>query len=531
MRWISRHGFAAAALLAAAGGAQAQTFADLKSALVDYSRADHSPTKTCADMGAYRGRDLVSIQAAAVTADADIPAYCRLSGTISPEVAFEVSLPTRWNGRFYMIGNGGLAGESLEDPGRIAQRNAALRHGFAFAQTNTGHDARKEPGGTFVLNNPQKAQDYAFRAVHVTAATARDLVKRYYSRAPGFSYWNACSNGGRQGLLEAQRYPEDFDGIYANAPWVDQTGFTLGAIWNQQVMGPAPIPPPKLQVLAGAVMARCDAIDGLADGLIDDPRRCDFDARVHAKACPAGADAPDCLTTAQAEAVMKVYRGPVSNGRQLFPGFMPGSEVVVSGGGFTPGTNSAWLNLIVPTAPGAKPADYNLAEGIIRFLAHKPPQPDYDPMKFDFDRDVPLLEAWGKQANATNPNLDRFRKRGGKLLITYGWADQVLQPLMGVHYYEQLQARYGTGTGDFARLFMVPGMTHCAGGIGTDSFDAITTLVNWVETGRAPDAIPASRIMGGTVVRTRPLCPYPQVARYSGTGSIDEAANFRCATP
>ena len=510
----------------------AQAFADVKAALVDYSRADHTAKQMCADMARYRGNELLEIHATDVAAAGDVPKYCRLTGTISPEVAFEVALPEKWNGRFYMIGNGGHAGESLQDRGRTTQRDEALKLGFAFAQTNTGHDSRKEPGGTFVMSNPQKAIDYAYRAVHVTATTAKDIVKRYYARPPQKSYWNSCSNGGRQGLIEAQRYPQDFDGVLANAPWVNQTGYALGTMWNQRALEAAALTAPKLALLAERVMAACDEVDGLKDGLIDDPRKCRFDARTQVPACAAGTDAPNCLTPAQADTVMKIYGGPVSNGKSLFPGFMPGSEGVVAGGfGNAGGAASAWMGTIVPAQPGAKAADFNLGEGTMRYLVHTPPKPDYDTRSFNFDRDVPLLDDWAAKANATNTNLDALRKRGGKVLMTYGWADQILEPMAGVEYYEQLTKRYGSKTSDFARLFMVPGMTHCSGGIGTDRFDAVTALINWVEKGKAPQSLAASRVVDNRTVRTRPLCPYPQVARYKGQGSIDEATNFSCRAP
>lgn len=511
---------------------RAQAFSDVGKSLVDYSRAPHVAARSCIEMAAQRGRDIVAIESSEQAATATVPKHCRISGTIAPEVAFEVSLPERWNGRFYMIGNGGHAGESLQDPMRTVQRDLALKLGFAFAQTNTGHDSRKEPGGSFVLSNPQKAIDYAYRAVHVTATTAKGMAKRYYKRPVQRAYWNSCSNGGRQGLIEAQRYPKDFDGLLVNAPWVDQTGFTLGAMWNQRAVTKAPLTAAKLALLAGRVMERCDALDGLKDGLIDDPRRCDFDAHRDVPACEAGTDAASCLTPAQADAVMQVYRGPMSQGKPLFPGFMPGSEAVVSGGFGGPGAPaSAWLGMIVPNQPGGSSADFSLAEGTMKYLVHTPPKPDYDTSTFDFDRDVSLLDAWAAKANAKSTDLNALRRRGGKVLMTYGWSDQILQPLMGVRYYEQLQARYGKTTGDFARLFMVPGMTHCSGGIGTDTFDGMTALINWVEKGQAPASIKAARVSGGQVVRTRPLCPYPQVARYSGSGSIDDAASFSCAAP
>jgi feruloyl esterase len=205
---------------------------------------------------------------------------------------------------------------------------------------------------------------------------------------------------------------------------------------------------------------------------------------------------------------------------------MPGSEAVM--GLFGGGTGSGWLNVIVPAQPNAKPADFNLAEGTMRYLVPKPPKPDYDYRTFDFDRDIAQLDTWGREVNAKNTDLAKFRKHKGKLLMTYGWADTILQPLMGVNYYEQATAANGPATPEFFRLFMVPGMAHCSGGIGPDQHDPMTAMINWVEKGKAPETMVASRSVNGKVVRTRPLCAYPKVARYSGQGSVDDAANFRC---
>src|SRR5579872_2313118 len=298
----------AAALLIASSAtpARAQPFADRKNALVDYAKADMEPHKPCDALGKFKTKEIAQITATATPESSAAPAHCRVTGLLSPEIAFEVSLPAKWNGRFYMIGNGGHAGESLDDAGRVAQRNQALQLGFAFAQTNTGHDARKEPGGSFVMSNPQKAIDYAWRAVHLTAITTKAITKDYYGKAISRAYWNSCSNGGRQGLIEAQRFPEDFDGIVANAPWVDQTGFTIGSMWNQKALSGAGLTPAKLAMVAGKVMAKCDAIDGLKDGLIEDPRKCDFNPARDVPACAAGTDGADCLTPAQAEAIAKV---------------------------------------------------------------------------------------------------------------------------------------------------------------------------------------------------------------------------------
>jgi feruloyl esterase len=410
--------------------AHAQPFANAAESRAGYSGGHIVPQTTCDQLAALRPAEIVEIAARIVPAAGNVPEHCRVSGVLAPEIAFEVNLPAAWNGRFYMIGNGGHAGEAPDDPGRAAQRGTALEHGFAMASTNTGHDARKEPQGTFVLSNPQKAIDYAYRAVHLSAVTAKDIARSYYSQPVAHAYWNSCSNGGRQGLLEAQRYPEDFDGIVANAPWVDQTGFTIGALWNQRALTETPISADKIALVANRVMATCDAVDGLSDGLIDDPRRCSFKVATDVPACPAGSDAATCLTPAQAAAVQKIYDGPQSGGKPFFPGFMPGSEALVAGPNGA--SNSGWTNLILPARADAKPADFGLAEATMRYLVFTPPRPDYDFLTFDFDRDPPTLERWGAIANATDTNLTAFRARGGKLIMTYGWADSILQPLMGV---------------------------------------------------------------------------------------------------
>jgi hypothetical protein len=508
----------------------AQPFANADRSRADYSRGDISPQAQCARLGELELPDLVQIAARTVAAEGAVPEHCRVSGVLDPEVAFEVNLPSRWNGRFYMIGNGGLAGQGPDDPRRTAERAAALEHGFAIASTNTGHDASEEPSGTFVLSNPRKAIDYAYRAVHITATTAKEIANRYYGQPVAHSYWNSCSNGGRQGLIEAQRYPADFDGIVANAPWVDQTGFTIGAIWNQRALDDVPVSADKIALVAKNVMAQCDAVDGLHDGLIDDPRNCSFDVAHDVPQCPAGTDTNACLTAPQAQAIAKVYDGPrTSGGEPIFPGFMVGSEALVPGPSGT--AASAWTNLIVPAQAGAKPADFALAEGILRYLVFVPPRPDYDYRDFDFDRDTEALDRWGRLADATDINLRAFRARGGKLIMTHGWADQILQPLMSVRYYEQAVTANGPRGRDFMRLFMVPGMTHCAGGVGPDQNDAVTAVIDWVEKDAAPDALVAKKIVDGAVTRSRPLCPYPQVARYKGQGSTDDAASFECREP
>ena len=408
----------AAALLSCAVSAQAQPFANLKTSVVNYTIANAEPRLTCEALATtFKDKDVVSMTTRAVAATDAAPAHCRVSGVLAPEIGFEVNLPAKWNERLYMIGNGGLAGEQPDDAGRAGQRAQALNNAFVMVSTDTGHNASKEPSGAFALRNPATAIDYAYRAVHLTAATAKSIANAYYAKPVSKAYWNSCSNGGRQGLIEAQRFPGDFDGIVANAPWVDQTGFVIDALWNQRVLAEAPATLlDKIKLVTERAMAKCDKIDGLADGLIDDPRKCDFD--------PAR-DVPE-LTPAEAAALKKIYGGVTSKGKPFFPGFMIGSE-----------NNGGWNNLIVPGRPGAAAADFSLADATMKYLVFNPPKPDYDYKTFDFDRDVTLVDRWGQLANAKNPDLSAFRKRGGKLVMTYGWADAILQPMMGVTYYEQ----------------------------------------------------------------------------------------------
>lgn len=510
--------------------ASAQPFSEATSSVSGYTNADFHPNLNCEDLSGLDLQDLLEVSSELVPAQNGIPSHCKVSGMLEPEIAFVVDLPQDWNGRFYMIGNGGHAGDRPDSPFQVAGRGTALANGFAAASTNTGHNSDEEPGASFVMSNPQKAIDYAYRAVHHTAVTAKAIASLYYGKVVSYSYWNSCSNGGRQGMMEAQRYPDDFDGILANAPWVDQTGFTIGALWNQQALDTAPVTAGKMAMLAAQVMAKCDAIDGLEDGLIDDPRNCAINVSEDAPICPTGTDNNSCLTPAQAEAIQKIYDGPYdTQGQQIFSGFMPGSEAVSAG--FGGSIASGWMNVIVPASPGAGAADFGLANDTMRYLAFQPPRPDYDYQDFDFNTDPELLDRWSRLADAKDINLRDFRAGGGKLIMTYGWADSILQPMMGVNYYEQAVMANGENGTDFMRLFMVPGMAHCAGGIGPDQNDAITAVIDWVEQGIAPQSILANKIVNGEVTRSRPLCPYPQVARYDGSGSIDEAENFQCVAP
>jgi feruloyl esterase len=441
---------------------------------------------------------------------ADLPAFCRVAATLTPssdsDIKIEVWLPasaTNWNGKFQAVGNGGWAGvisyTAMAD---------ALRAGYATASTDTGHVGGR---GTFALEHPEKLIDFSWRSEHETTVKAKALVKAFYNATPKRSYWNGCSTGGRQGLKEAQMFPDDFDGIIAGAP-ANRTAISLwiaDAVLKDRA---SYIPPAKYPVLHQAALAACDAADGLKDGLIDDPSRCHFDPAV--LLCK-GADEPSCLTNAQVAAAKKIY-SPATNprtGAELFSSLVPGSEL-------------GWGIQAQGPEPSANIYDQ------YRYVVFK--DANWDWKTFDFDKDV----ARGDRPenvimNATNPDMKAFFSHGGKLLLYHGWSDPQVPTLNTIKYYNSVVKNLGGAdkAADRVRLFLAPGMGHCGGGEGPSVFDKIGPLERWVEQGKAPDMLPASHVIDGKVDRTRPLCPYPQVARYKGNGSIDDAMSFECAAP
>ena len=460
----------------------------------------------------------------------DAPAFCRVAGVIAPAINFEVWLPeTGWNGKFQGIGNGGMAGSIYFD--RMA---TALRRGYATAATDTGHVA-SSPGGVFdatwAFERPDLIEDFGHRALHLTTVNAKAITAAHYGRPPDYSYYVGCSKGGQQGLMEAQRYPQDYDGLIAGNPAHDWTSFYAAAhLWYSQATLADPdsyIPADKLPLLGDAVNAACDALDGIEDGVLDDPRACDFDPAQ--LTCAAGQDPATCFTPKQVEAVRAIWTGTTNAaGERVYPGLVPGGEATRGGwdrwvSGEEPFTSLHWL----------------AAEGFFRNLVFD--DLEWDFRSFDYDEDLAFaLEKVGAALDAVDPDLRPLRDLGGKLLVYHGWSDADISPLGSIDYYEDAVSVVGDGrdretaladTREFFRLFMAPGMGHCAGGPGPNRFDALAALEQWVEEGQAPDRIVASRLTGGVVDRTRPLCPYPESARWNGTGSTDDAANFVCVRP
>ncbi|MBZ5575637.1 MAG: tannase/feruloyl esterase family alpha/beta hydrolase [Acidobacteriia bacterium] len=471
-----------------------------------------APPKKCEDLAhASFGTDVKIDSAAIVPATDKLREYCEVRGVIWPENHFAVKLPTFWNARFEMVGNGGWAGVLS-----LAAMDTAVRDGYAAASTDTGHDAQKEPGAIFAYpgpNNPNAARkiiDHGYLAVHETALLAKKLIRAYYDSDPRYSYWVGCSTGGRQGLMEAQRYPEDFDGYVVGAPVLYLSGLQMKAVWNYRAAGPGPgeISPQKSELLTQAVYQKCDGLDGLVDGLIENPAACDFDPVRDLAVCAGSSDGASCFTAPQIAALKKVYDGPRdSKGKQLFPGIPAG-------------------------AGDGAPGNFRLADTFMKFMAFDPaPGPTWDYHSFNFDTDIARLASISLRIDATIPDLTAVKMRGGKIIHYHGYSDPGVTAKMSINYYEAAEKTMGQAeTRDFYRLFLVPGMFHCGGGPGCGNVDWLTAAVNWVEKGIAPTMLEGAHVEAGKTTRTRPICAYPAVARYRGTGSIDMAENFSCTT-
>jgi feruloyl esterase len=450
----------------------------------------------------------------------EVPAMCRVAGTVAPQIRFEVWMPEAgsWNGRFQAVGGGGLAG-IISYPAM----GQAIRAGFATASTDTGHVSTD----TTWMRNRQQMIDYGYRAIHEMTVKSKAIIEAHYGSAPMYSYFNGCSTGGRQGLMTAQRFPNDYDGIVSGAPVNNFTNLHIGQLWaaHATLMRPgARLGQDELRLLHTAALEQCDANDGVRDGIITDPRSCDFDPGT--LACAAG-QSGDCLTSAQVDSARLLYQGAVNlrTGEPIYPGLEPGGE------GPQPG-NPGWGMLVGGEQP------FSISTSVINGMAFA--NPEFDWRSFDFDRDVAFVRGrLSHLLDAVDADLRDFRDQGGKLILYHGWNDPGVMPREVINYYDKL-ASFAERTGerdglaatrDFARLFMMPGMGHCRGGDGPDQADFMSALMTWVEEGRVPERIIASRMRDGAVDMTRPLCPHPEVAQYRGRGNTNDAANFQCAVP
>ncbi len=503
------------------------------------------PNVQAADCGALKSTSLPNttiLTAASVTGTfnppygnpiPELPAFCRVSGVIKPtadsEIRFEVWLPeSGWNHKYLGVGNGGFAGSI--DFNTLGNN---LKRGYATAATDTGHQG-DGVDASWAYKHPEKINDFGWRALHLTTENAKHLTEAYYGKPAQHAYFDSCSDGGREALMEAQRFPADFDGILAGAPANYWTALVASGAENFQVLRhpDSYISSMKLPAISAAVLASCDAQDGVKDGIINDPTRCHFDpASIQCK----GEESLTCLTTPQVTFLKALYAGASGNdGKQAFPGHEPGGEL--GSGGW-----SAW---ILGEGP-ASGLGAGFFENYFRYMVYD--DPTWNPFGATFEATLHSAdEKTARAVNATNADLKDFEAHGGKLILYHGWSDAAIPPRNTINYYNSVRQKMGgEAAAKFTRLYMVPGMQHCLGGPGPSAIGqlgvpssgegAFDALEKWVETGKAPAEITATKYKGDNpragVAMTRPLCPYPAVAKYKGTGSTDDAQNFTCANP
>ncbi|MGH9143420.1 MAG: tannase/feruloyl esterase family alpha/beta hydrolase [Vicinamibacterales bacterium] len=434
--------------------------------------------------------------------------HCRVAGVIGSEIKFSLLLPDTWNHKFLMGGGGGFVG-SVQN-----QAQFVVNDGYATAGTDTGHQGGVTDA-SWALNNEERRINFGYLAVHRTAETSKAIIRSYYSEPQTRAYFSGCSNGGRQALMEAQRYPDDFDGIVAGAPAADFTGIGAQFIKDVRAQFPDPknlapvLPADTLRSIASQILDRCDAIDGVKDGVLDDPRRCKIDVSTFAG-----------LTPAQLTALKAIYAPTRAGGDTVFPGQPFGGEGEVAGW-------PAWISGAAPREgqPPAPSLRYSFATQLFKYLVFN--DPDWDYTRYDLSTWRSDTKRTAAFLNATSSDLKAFNAKGHKLLLWHGWADAGLSPLGTIRYFDSVRSRDAKAS-DYVRMFLMPGVLHCGGGPGPDNADWAAAIDGWVESGKAPERIIAHKGTGANVTRTRPLCAYPQRAVYVGTGSTDQADNFVC---
>ncbi len=488
----------------------------------------------CAAMANLSLKDTKIISATVIPEDGKVPEYCKVLGSIhnlpQSTILFEVSMPTtKWNGKYFVAGGGGYNGT-------IPRLTQALTEGYAAAGSDTGHETKD---ADWAVNNLDAQNNYAYLATHVVTLMGKEILRAYYNQHEDKSYYVGCSNGGKMGLAEIQRYPDDFDAAVVGDPVIDRTKLMMQFIWDAQALDAAPIPPAKLPVIAKATMNACRESGGAINDVLTTPGRCKFDPKVIM--CPSG-DGASCLTAGQTKALTKILHGPVNSaGVQLHPGFVPGHEEDYAA--FITGTG---------TDAGKPSSSWSLADIFMRQFVFGL---QFDAIKkFNFDTGLAALKPLVAAQDNADPDLSEFRAHGGKLIMYHGWADHSITPLRTIEYYEDVldtmdKDRAAGSEPDayaldnFMRVFMVPGMHHCAGGPGPNVFgaanqglppqmdaqhDIVMALDHWAEDGVAPEKIIATHLTKGAVDRTLPLCPYPQVQIYNGAGDENLAENFHC---
>jgi feruloyl esterase len=436
--------------------------------------------------------------------DLELSAHCRIAAVLRPSddshIEMELWLPDAWNGKFLAVGNGGWAGSIS-----FSAMASGLASGYAVASNDTGH---KGGSASFAVGHPEKVVDFGWRAMHEMVVHSKRMIAAYYEQPPQLSYYQGCSTGGRQGMIEAQRFPEDFDGLIIGAPVNNMLALNATQFHNMKTLienRELALSPEKVRLLHDAVLAACDANDGVEDGFLNDPLSCDFESS--SLQC-AGDDTAACLTPNEVRAVSNVYAGVSSrDGELLYPGHAKGFEL-------------GWR---IP-AEGAEPAA--LQTDATRYLVYE--DPDWDWREFQLERDLALARQKAGYIEALDADLSELEARGGKILFYHGWNDPGPSPLNTISYYNDVLAMTDAEHDDWLRLYMMPGMGHCRGGIGPDRADFLGVLEDWVERDMAPDRIEAARIRDGEMEMTRPLCPFPKVAHYDGQGNTNAMENFVC---
>jgi len=500
--------------LAAAFGGSAMVAVGAAGMLAAPRAAEAKPAKlkpaACAALakpGLFDQTTVSSAVAVAGDADKGLPAYCEVTAVISPTPGSKIGvvyrLPAAWNGKVLGLGGGGWAGDV-----KLIAAIEGLQRGYATLQTDAGHDPANLWNSTWSAD-PDMATDFAFRGVHLMTVVGKQVAVKYYGQAQSKAYFQGCSTGGRQGLMEVQRFPDDYDGVIAAAPVYNLTVQTTAVLRDNILTQPGGrLTTAALSLVNKAVLKACDAKDGLEDGIVADPRACDWDpAEIQ---CKDGQSGDDCLSKGQAATLQAVYTGvqnfdgrvaawPLSRGGELgWSVFLPTGEAKtdVSGGGMS----------------GLRATIFG--------------DPNYDLSKFDQDADLAsvMTSPFGRAYNADNPAISAFTGHGGKLLMWHGWYDPGPSPLATIRYYSQVKGTVADA-GSSVRLFVAPGVSHCGGGPGPDKIDILAALDAWVSTGQAPDSVIAAKPKAGI---SRPLCAYPMKAVYKGSGDPNDAGSFAC---
>lgn len=469
-----------------------------------------SPCQPCADLEALR---LPDVKISSVEAVEEPVAHCKLSGVIGKEIRFEVVLPQQWNERFSLSGNGGFAGA-------IQTGHARVRQGFANAATDTGHQGGPLDA-SWAQGQAERQVNFGHLAIHRTAVTAKEIVLQYYCAAPRYSYFVGCSRGGGQGMMAAQRYPEDFDGIVAGAPAFSWPAMAAEFVRNCQSVYPDELAPSQpiitssnLEILQRHILSQCDTLDGLADGILNDPRACHFDLS-SLPSCRAEQAGEDCFTTEQMAAIREIYAPTSLDGKSIYPGFPFGGEN-------EPGGWQAWMT--GPKADTSAGRHFSLGTEIFKYMVFH--DSSWDFRQYDFTNFYQHARHAASFLDATSADYEAFHQGGGKMLLYHGWSDPALSALATIEHYEAVQRR-DPHLQNYLRLYLLPGVLHCGGGPGPSQTDWLQLVQDWVEKGQAPEKVVLSKRRKGQPTLTRPVFPYPDLAVYDGKGDPNLESSFK----